>query len=195
MMIIGLTGGIGSGKSTVAKMFRDLGVPVYNSDKEAKKLMKSSKKIKKAIIELLGRDAYSDGKLNKSYISNKIFNNSMLLDGVNKIVHPAVRKHFFKWANKKDSSYVIQETALIFENKAQELYDRIILVTAPESVRIQRVVSRDAVSEVVIQSRIKNQLADVEKQKQSDYIIDNLILEETELIVKKLHFAFVKEFE
>ena len=104
MMIVGLTGGIGSGKSTVAKMFKKLGVPVYNSDKRAKKLMKSSKKLKASIKALLGEDAYDGKKLNKTYIANKIFKDKSLLNKLNAIVHPAVREDFSSWAKKQEDS-------------------------------------------------------------------------------------------
>lgn len=137
-MIVGLTGGIGSGKTTVAGFFKELGVPVYNSDKEARKLMKNSKKVKKAIIELLGEDAYKGKKLNKTHISDRIFTNEKLLQKLNSIVHPAVRNHFLKWKNRQDAPYVIQETALVFENNSQDFYDKIILVVAPKAFRIQR---------------------------------------------------------
>ena len=130
MMVVGLTGGIGSGKSTVGKLFKELGMPVYDSDKEAKKLMRSSKKIRKAIKALLGDEAYKDKKLNKGYIAKKIFDDKSLLLKLNSIVHPKVRTHFSKWVEKQQSKYVIQETAIIFENSMQGFYDKIILVTA-----------------------------------------------------------------
>ena len=123
MMIVGLTGGIGSGKSTVAKMFMELGVPVYDSDAEAKKLMATSPEVKSKIIELLGNEAYSNDVLNRSYIANKVFKDPILLEKLNGIVHPAVREHFLKWVKRKETPYVIQETALIFENDAHDKYD------------------------------------------------------------------------
>ena len=187
MMVIGLTGGIGSGKTTVANMFIKLGVAVYNSDKEAKRLMKSSKKLKKAIVELLGKSAYKGKKLNKEYISDKIFNDKTLLESLNEIVHPAVRKHFLKWTKKQDALYVIQETAIIFENNTQDNYDKIILVTAPESVRIQRVVDREGVDKEVVLKRVTNQIKHEEKRKLSHYIIENTVIKKTEAMVKEVH--------
>jgi len=187
MIIIGLTGGIGSGKTTVAKMFSELGVPVYNSDIEAKKLMHTSKKVKNAIIGLLGPEAYLAKKLNKSYISSKVFADKKLLQDLNNIVHPAVREHFLAWVKKQKYPYVIQETALIFENNSQENYDKIILVKSPEDIRLQRVVKRDGSSIEAIKSRMKNQLAEKEKEKFSDYIIENIQLKETQSTVKQLH--------
>lgn len=179
MMIVGLTGGIGSGKSTVGKMFKKLGVPVYNSDKQAKKLMNSSKKIRKKIIALLGEGAYKDEKLNRAYIAEQVFKNKELLIGLNSIVHPAVRKHFIKWADKQKYSYVIQETALLFENDANDNYDKVILVTAPKQNRIDRVVKRDGTTENSVLARIKNQLPDDLKIKKSDFVIENVELGKT----------------
>ena len=191
MMVIGLTGGIGSGKTTVANMFIKLGVAVYNSDKEAKRLMKSSKKLKKAIVELLGESAYKGKKLDKAYISDKIFNDKTLLESLNEIVHPAVRKHFLKWTKKQDALYVIQETAIIFENNTQDNYDKIILVTAPESVRIQRVAERDGLAKDIVHIRVVNQMKYEEKQRLSHYIIENTIIKKTEAKVKEVHNQLV----
>ena len=191
MITVGLTGGIGSGKSTVADFFAALGVPVYDSDKEARKLMKSSKKVKKAIVELLGEKAYKGKKLNKKYISDKIFNDKKLLEKINAIVHPAVRNHFLAWKEKQEAPYVIQETALIFENKAQDFYDKIILVIASESVRIQRVMGRDEVAKKQVEERLKNQLSDQKKIPLAHYVIDNVALNETKKKVGEVNIALL----
>ena len=187
MMIVGLTGGIGSGKSTVAKMFKKLGVPVYNSDKKAKNLMKSSKKLRASIKALLGEDAYDGKKLNKAFIADKIFKDKSLLNKLNAIVHPAVREDFISWAKKQEAPYVIQEAAIIFENGLHEFYDKIILVTAPEEVRLKRVLERGGVSKADILARMGNQWQDARKIKLSDLVIDNLVLEDTFLKVKEVH--------
>ncbi len=194
MIIVGLTGGIGSGKTTVAQFFIELGVPVYNSDVEAQKLMKSSKRVKNAIIELLGEKAYNSKELNKNYIAEKIFENKILLQQLNAIVHPAVRKHFLEWAKQQNSPYVIQETALIFENSAQDFYDKIILVTAPELDRINRVIKRSGISKKAIIDRIKNQLSDSKKAPLSDYLIENTDLTKTKEKVSKVHNTLVKNW-
>lgn len=191
MMIVGLTGGIGSGKSTVAKMFLDLGAPVYDSDQEAKKLMSTSKEVKTAIIQLLGDGAYGGEGLNRAYIADKVFKDSDLLEKLNGIVHPAVREHFLEWAKNQESPYVIQETALIFENQAQDKYDCTILVTAPEDIRIQRVVRRDNTSEQAIKNRIHNQLEDGQKKKLAHHVIENLDLDKTKEKVKELHLKLL----
>lgn len=183
-MIVGLTGGIGSGKSTVATMFMELGIPVYDSDMEAKKLMATSTKVKAAIMDLLGKEAYSDDGLNRSYIADKVFKEPELLEKLNGIVHPAVRKHFLEWANRQKSPYVIQETALIFENDAQDKYDCTILVTAPVETRIKRVMDRDKVEKQAVVDRINNQLKDEQKLDLTNFSIENLELDKTQKRLK-----------
>ncbi|WP_370628079.1 dephospho-CoA kinase [Cellulophaga sp. HaHa_2_1] len=191
-MIVGLTGGIGSGKTTVAKMFHALGVPVYNSDIEAKKLMVTSEVLKVKIKELLGTESYTDHKLNRTYIADKIFTDPDLLAQLNAIVHPAVKEHFITWVGDQNSDYIIQETAIIFENNSQDKFDKIILVTAPESVRIQRVTSRDTISETKVKERIANQWADDKKAALSDFVINNLELDKTTVLVAEIHKELLK---
>lgn len=191
-MIVGLTGGIGSGKTTVAQLFADLGVPVYNSDVEAKKLMNSSKKLRKEIKSLFGKEAYKKKKLNRSFIAEKVFEDKKLLKKLNSIVHPAVRKHFKSWANEQKAHYVIQEAAIIFEQGNQGFYDKIILVTAPVRERIARVLKRDAnQNRLKIENRIANQLPDNEKVGLSDYVIENLNLENTKAKILEVHNALL----
>ncbi|MFK5972727.1 MAG: dephospho-CoA kinase [Flavobacteriaceae bacterium] len=187
MRIVGLTGGIGSGKTTVGKMFTELGVPVYNSDKQAKILMQYSKRIRKAVISLLGEDAYIDKKINRKFIAFKIFNDKNLLRELNGIVHPEVRKHFLSWARKQNTSYVIQEAAVIFENSSVARYDKIILVTAPIKVRIARIVKRDTATEENILARMGSQWKDVEKIPLSDFVIENVDLDKTKSKIVKVH--------
>lgn len=188
MITVGLTGGIGSGKTTVAKMFEELGVPVYNSDERAKDLMQKSPELITAIKELLGDEAYKDGKLDRAYVSKKVFKNKELLNALNGIVHPAVRKDFISWAEDQSSNYVIQEAAIIFEIGSQDFYDCIILVTAPKETRINRIMQRDASNTVEgIEARMKNQLSDNKKIESSDYIIQNENLEQTKVQVLDVH--------
>jgi len=191
MIIVGLTGGIGSGKTTVAHFFVELGVPVYNSDEEARKLMKSSKKVKRAIITLLGEKAYKGKKLNKTYISSTIFKNELLLKKLNAIVHPAVRKHFLRWAKKQNVAYVIQETALIFENSSQDFYDKVVLVTAPEDMRIQRVMKRSGLTKKAVVARLESQWLDSKKVPLADYVIQNLELSKTKIKVAEVNTAIL----
>jgi dephospho-CoA kinase len=193
MIVVGLTGGIGSGKSTIAAMFRKLGVPVYNSDERAKLLMNTSKKIRKQLVELLGKKAFLDDKLNKTFIAKKVFNDADLLEQLNHIVHPVVRKDFLKWAKKQDTAYVIQETALLFENNAQDLYDTVILITAPKELRLERVLSRDETSKEQIIARMNNQLDDENKLELANLVIENIDLKSTALKVLKVHEAILAD--
>lgn len=193
MIVVGLTGGIGSGKSTIAAMFRELGVPVYNSDERAKLLMNTSKKIRKQLVELLGKKAFLDDKLNKTFIAKKVFNDADLLEQLNRIVHPVVRKDFLKWTKKQDTAYVIQETALLFENNAQDLYDTVILITAPKELRIERVLSRDETSKEQIIARMNNQLDDENKLELANLVIENIDLKSTALKVLKVHEAILAD--
>ncbi|MDO1511246.1 dephospho-CoA kinase [Maribacter confluentis] len=194
MIVIGLTGGIGSGKTTVGRMFQDLGVPVYNSDVRAKELMNSSKNIQKELIALFGEKAFKDKKLNRAFIAEKVFKDKNLLEQLNAIVHPKVRKDFLKWSKVQTFAYVIQETALLFENNAQKLYDEVILVTAPKELRIERVLQRDQNTRKEILSRIKNQLEDKEKVKLADYIIENIDLDQTRQNVLDLHKRILAKY-
>tara|TARA_B110000977_G_scaffold130680_1_gene166574 strand:+ start:977 stop:1576 length:600 start_codon:yes stop_codon:yes gene_type:complete len=185
--IIGLTGGIGSGKSTVAFMFEKLGVPIYISDIEAKVLMENSKEIQNSLIQLLGRKTYLDGRLNRAFIASKVFNDSNLLSKLNAIVHPAVKSHFESWFSKQKSVYVIKEIAILFEMNSQNNFDYIISVVAPLKDRVHRVVQRDGKSESDVYSIIHNQLPDADKIKLSDYIIHNNLIATTESEVLILH--------
>jgi dephospho-CoA kinase len=193
MIVVGLTGGIGSGKSTIAAMFHELGVPVYNSDERAKHLMNTSKKIRKQLIELFGKKAYLEGNLNRTYIAKMVFNDTDLLEQLNQIVHPVVRKDFVNWKKKQNAPYVIQETALLFENNAQELYDSVILITAPKELRIERVLSRDESTKEQIIARMNNQLDDQTKLELADFVIENIDLKTTALKVLEVHEAILND--
>ena len=185
--IIGLTGGIGSGKSTVAFMFKKLGVPIYSSDVEANILMENSKEIQNSLIQLLGRKAYLYGRLNRAFVASKVFNDTNLLSKLNAIVHPAVKTHFESWLSKQKSVYVIKEVAILFEMNSQNNFDYIISVVAPLKDRVQRVVQRDGKSESDVYSIIRNQLPDADKIKFSDFIIHNNLIATTESEVLILH--------
>lgn len=193
MVIVGLTGGIGSGKSTIAKWFESQNIPVYIADKEAKALMNRSKVIKRKLITLFGESAYENGKLNREYLASKIFNNKALLAKMNAIVHPKVASHFERWLKKQDSPYVIKEAAIIFENNLEYQYDYIITVIADEDLRIARVIQRDNVSIEKVESIIRNQLSDEEKIKKSDFVIKNNDLEEAKKQAQLIHQTLLKK--
>ncbi|HMR86770.1 MAG TPA: dephospho-CoA kinase [Saprospiraceae bacterium] len=175
---IGITGGIGSGKTTVCKIFETLGVPIYYADLEAKKIISINPAVKRQIKELLGAESYyKNGKPNKTYIATKIFNNTDLLESMNKIVHPAVQTDVERWyeniKSKTNATYVLKEAALLVETKSYKHLDALIVVTCPENIRIKRVMERDQVSEEAVTARIKNQLPEDEKVRVSDHIIKN----------------------
>lgn len=192
MKIVGLTGGIGSGKSTVANFFKELNVPVYIADEEAKKLMNSSKILIRKIKNIFGEQSYKNNELNRPFIASKIFNDKSLLEQLNKIVHPKVGKHFKKWRAKQDSPYVIKEAAILFENDSYKNYDFIILVIADIDTRIKRLLTRDNTSEQKIKAIMNNQWDDAEKIKLSDFIIRNDELKKTKKQVLTIHKKILK---
>lgn len=174
MKIVGLTGGIGTGKSTVGKLFKVLGIPVYNSDERAKE-MYFLPEVKEKVITLLGKEVYhTDGSLNRAYISQKIFSDSSLLSKINGIIHPAVEKDFQSFIeSNREQKYIIKETALLFETGLYKKVDKIFLVMAPLEERLKRVIERDKSSREDVLKRISHQMPDEEKQPISDFVIDN----------------------
>lgn len=186
-MIVGLTGGIGSGKTTVANFFSALGIPVYIADVEAKKLMKISPSIRVEIIQLLGKNAYIKNVPNRTYIADKVFKDASLLEGLNAIIHPRVATHFENWYEQQKSPYVIKEAAILFENGGYKHCDFMILVTAPLKLRIERIKKRDKSSEEEIQNRMDAQWNDAKKNALSDVCIENTFLDETKEKVLRIH--------
>jgi dephospho-CoA kinase len=172
MKIIGLTGGIGSGKSTVARLFQDIGIAVYIADDEAKKIM-HQKKVKQKIIQLLGEQAFNDNNLDKKYIASRVFQDKNLLDELNAIVHPAVAQHFAEWIKKQKGIYVIKEAAILFENGGYKNCDKTILVKAEKSTRLNRVLKRDETTIKDIEARMSHQWSDSKKEKLADFIVTN----------------------
>ena len=187
MIVVGLTGGVGSGKTTVAKVFKQFDIPVYIADVEAKKLMKRSKVIKRKLIELFGDQAYINDELNRPFIASIIFNDKTYLEQMNAIVHPRVAKHFKKWILKQEAPYVIKEVAILFENNTYKQCDYIITVTAPKALRIERLLERDNTTTSKIESIMKNQWTDEEKVKRSHFVIENVTMEDTKKQVLKIH--------
>lgn len=173
-LIAGLTGGIGSGKSVVAKLFSVMGCPVYNSDERAR-AMYYRDDVKKRIVEALSAEAYlNDGRLNKKFVSQQIFSNDPLRHKVNSIIHPAVKEDMMEFIKENSSAKVIiKETALLFEAGIESQVNKIILVTAPEALRIQRVQQRDGLSEAEVKARIQSQWPDELKKSKSDFVVMN----------------------
>lgn len=173
MKNIGLTGGIGSGKTTVSTILINNGIPVYDSDSRAKFIMNNSFEIKKKIINYFGKESYKDDFLNKKHISQLVFNDKIALNEINSIVHPFVEKDFIKWRKMNFYKYVIYESAIVFESGSYKNNDYNILVTSNVNERIKRVVNRDKVNEKDVMIRINNQWEDEKKILLADYIIKN----------------------
>ena len=191
MKIVGLTGGIGSGKTTVAKQFQALGIPVYIADDEAKKLMNRSKIIKRKLKALFGDEAYKDNTLNRPFLADKIFNNAENLKKMNAVVHPKVASHFKNWLKKQIAPYVLKESAILFENGAYKDCDLIITVTAPLELKKKRLLKRDNTTLEKIQAIINNQWSDESKISKSHFVITNKDLEETKQQVQLTHNKIV----
>ncbi|WP_027384739.1 dephospho-CoA kinase [Epilithonimonas caeni] len=171
--IIGLTGGIGSGKTSVAKILEEKGFPVYYSDDEAKNIVNKDPILKEKIIGLLGNGAYSDGVYNRKYVAEKVFNNSELLEKLNHLIHPAVRIDFEKWVASQNSEFVFKETALLFELKLNQQCYKSLLITADDNLRIKRTMDRDNKTYREVEAIILKQMPEKEKCKLADYIIYN----------------------
>jgi len=170
---VGLTGGIGSGKTTVAGIFQVLGIPVYYADDAAKKLMNEDAALKEKIIQHFGNDAYKDGMLNRSYIGKLVFEDKKKLAILNSLVHPVTIRDGNEWMQQQTTPYAIKEAALIFESGSQHGLDYVIGVYAPESLRISRTVKRDDIKSDAVSMRMKNQMNEDEKMKLCDFIIYN----------------------
>jgi dephospho-CoA kinase len=188
--IIGLTGGIGSGKTMVAVYFKSFGIPVYIADKEARKLMTSDKIIEALSIEF-GKEILENGFLNREKLAQLVFNNPKKLKKLNSIIHPEVKKHFVNWVEKhKNYPFVVKEAAILFESGSYKYCDTIITVTAPLETRLQRVMKRDKTDRESVLKRIENQWTDEQRITKSNYVIHNLSVESTKKqvdeILKKL---------
>ena len=171
--MIGLTGGIGSGKSVVAKIFATIGIPVFNADEAAKRIMQTSPEIKTKLIEQFGTDIYNAHGLDKEKLAAIVFNDPFQLQLLNAIVHPVTIQAAKDWAAKQNSLYVIKEAALIFESGAADGLFKVIGVTAPLSLRTHRVMQRDGITKDQVDARMRNQISDTIKMRLCDYVIDN----------------------
>ena len=174
MKKIGLTGGIGSGKSTIAQAIKHIGYPVYIADKEAARLMDSHPDIRKDITERLGANCYtSEGHINKPVLAQIIFENKEALEEVNRIVHPRVMEAFEQWAAMQSASLVFCETAILYESGLERYFDAVICVTAPEEVRVRRVMERDHCKLKDVMARVRNQMDEDEKCQRANFVIYN----------------------
>jgi len=173
--LIGITGGIGAGKSTVSKICKHLGFKVYNSDDRAKEIVSEDSNIKKRIISFFGKNVYKNGVLDRKFLSDKIFNDKGSLQNINSIIHPAVKKDFNNWViNNKNEKVLFKESALLFESGAYKELDKIILIVSDKNLRISRVLKRDKIrTKKEIESIIDKQINEAEAIKYADIVIDN----------------------
>jgi len=180
---LGVTGGIGSGKTTVCRIFRVLGVPVFVADAAAREVMNNDPGIRDRINSIAGEDLYSGGELDRMELARLIFNRPEMLKSVNAAVHPVVLQIFSKWADESDAPYVIMEAAVLFESKADTFVDRVVAISAPVEERIARVMGRNELSREQVIERINNQLEDDEREEQSHYVINNA---DNEMIIPEI---------
>lgn len=195
MVRVGLTGGLGSGKSTVAKIFEVLGIPVYYADEATKQIMNSDKQLKAALIKNFGEETYQGGELNRAYLASIVFADKQKLELLNSLTHPATIRDANRWIQQQTSAYIIKEAALLFESGANKYLDRVIGVYAPQELRIQRAIQRDNATREEILQRMNKQMNEEEKMKLCDFIITN---DEHELVtpqVMQLHEKFLNTNE
>lgn len=185
MIKVGITGGIGSGKTTVCKVFELLGVPVYYADIEAKQILDSNLEVKNNIINTFGNSVLNDEeKIDKKKLASLVFNNKENLEKLNSIVHPAVREHFENWLKQHSTQkYILKEAAILFESGSYKLVDKVIAVVAPLELKISRTMQRDKVTQSEVELRISNQLNDDEKIKRSQFVIHN---DEQQLLIPQI---------
>jgi dephospho-CoA kinase len=194
MIKVGITGGIGSGKTTVCRVFELLGVPVFYADNVAKTIMQTDSQLKNEILNTFGQESYLvDGQLNRPYISSIVFKDLLQLNKLNALVHPAVFRAFDRWiVEQKDVPYILKEAAILYESESYKMCDLSILVNSPESTRISRIKARDHISEEEIMLRMKRQFSDEQKMKLANHILIN---DENRLLIPQildLHQQFLK---
>lgn len=193
MLKIGLTGGIGSGKTTVAKVFETLGIPVYYADDAAKRLLNTNQELKEKVIYHFGDEAYTNGELNRKYLADIVFNNKEKLDLLNSLTHPITIQDAEEWMNRQTAPYAIKEAALLFESGAAEKLDYIIGVYAPQHIRVKRVMDRDHLTTEEVVKRISRQIDEEMKMKLCNFVITNngqqLVLPQVMELDKKFRAA------
>ena len=183
MIKVGLTGGIGSGKSTVAKIFERLSIPVFYADEQAKEILNTNPLVKENLLEYFGAALYADDQLNRAFLAEKIFNNSAAIAHVNSVVHPAVADAFENWCAQQNANYVLKEAAILFETGAYKQLDYNILVSANKDLRFNRVKARNAWADAEIEKRMASQWTDKQKIPLSDFVIYN---NQTELLIPQI---------
>ncbi|WP_333660724.1 dephospho-CoA kinase [Chishuiella changwenlii] len=193
--IVGITGGIGSGKSTAAHFFEELGIPVYNSDTRAKVIQNEDETVKSKVIQVFGDEAYTKEGLNRAFIAKQIFNNKEKLNALNKIVHPAVFLDFENWKKEQNSKILIKEAAILIESGSYKDCDAVVSVVVDLDKRIERTIARDQSTKEEVLKRINNQISDEERIAKSDFIIDNNAdLKHLKNKVEKTYFQLKEKF-
>ncbi len=183
MLRVGLTGGIGSGKSLVARIFSTLGVPVFEADARAKAMMTDDAELRGAVIEQFGPEIHREGVLDRALLASKVFGDAERLAALNAIVHPAVRKAFSSWAEEQTAPYVIMEAAIMAENEGYRSFDRVIVVNAPGELRIQRVIARDGVDVEAVRARMRHQATDEQRERIAQFTVVN---DDTVLVIPQV---------
>ena len=187
MYKVGLTGGIGSGKSKVAEFLRDREVAIYDSDSRAKELMMSNEELREALIAEFGQECYTADGINRAWLAQRVFNNEAELARLNAIVHPAVMRDFAAWAEAQEGNYVVLESAILLEAGLENHVDVVVSVMAPKELRLERAMLRDGAKGEQIEERMRNQMSDEERTDRAKYAIVNIDLEELEEDVEQLH--------
>ncbi|MBP3551460.1 MAG: dephospho-CoA kinase [Alistipes sp.] len=190
MIKVAICGGIGSGKSTVCRMFAERGVALYDSDSRAKALMNESEELRRALVAEFGEECYADGALNRSYLASRVFGSAEQLEKLNSIVHPAVKADFLRWAEEQEGDFCILESAILFESGFDAVVDKTVAVLAPLPLRIERAMKRDGASREQIEARVKAQMSDDELVARADFAIVNIHLEDVEKDVAELAYRF-----
>lgn len=173
MLQVGLTGGIGSGKTTVARVFRTLGIPVFEADAAGRALLADDREVKAAVVARFGQDVLREGHIDRAALARIVFTDQQALKDLNAIIHPAVRVAFKQWSGTQVAPYVLMEAAILAESGGAKHMDRIVVVTAPEDLRIHRVMQRDGVEEETVRTRLANQISEAERLKTADHVIMN----------------------
>lgn len=187
MYKVGITGGIGSGKSSVCKMLALRGVPIYDSDSRAKQLMVTDAELVRLVSQRFGADVYVDGMLNRQVLAARVFTDKVALAELNSMVHPAVMRDFERWAAEQQTAYVVMESAIIFEAGLDDKLDAVVAVMAPCSLRLERAMQRDGATREQIEERMRTQLSDDELARRAKYAIVNISLDELDEEVEQLH--------
>lgn len=187
MYKVGLTGGIGSGKSKVAEFLRDREVAIYDSDSRAKELMMSNEALREALIAEFGQECYTADGINRAWLAQRVFNNEAELARLNAIVHPAVMRDFAAWAEAQEGNYVVLESAILLEAGLESHVDVVVAVMAPKELRLERAMQRDGATREQIEERMRNQIGDDERTERAKYAVVNIDLVDLEEDVEQLH--------